>query len=118
MAGRYDIAEYETGYGYDPDDSGLLACDQFPPKGYNVDFYCNSTLDALYKQEQATVDPGQRQQIFFNIHLIYLTEFPFITLFSPPVLSIVHKGTHNYQPSSLGGETSNIWEWWCDGGKC
>ena len=32
--------------------------------GYNIDFYCNHTLDALYQQEQATADPGARQQIF------------------------------------------------------
>jgi peptide/nickel transport system substrate-binding protein len=121
MAGRYDIAEFEiTGFvGYDPNDSSLLACDQFPPHGYNIDFYCNAALDALYNQELTTADPGLRQQLFFEIHRIYLTEFPFIVLFGMPDLAIVHKGTHNYQPGPLGAsETINIWEWWCDNGKC
>jgi peptide/nickel transport system substrate-binding protein len=119
VAGRYDIAEFSNTSGYDPDDAYLLACDQFPPTGFNVDFYCNHTLDALYQQEQATGDPGARQQIFKQIHQIYLTEFPFIVLYSPTALSIVRKGTHNYQPGPLGSiETVNIWEWWCDGGKC
>src|SRR5207253_8578101 len=40
-AGRFDIAEYPWGFGYDPDDSELLGCDQFPPKGLNYTFYCN-----------------------------------------------------------------------------
>jgi peptide/nickel transport system substrate-binding protein len=32
---------------------------------------------------------------------------------------MVKKGTHNYSPSSAGAsETVNIWQWWCDGGKC
>ena len=105
--------------GYDPDDSYLLACDQFPLTGYNIGFYCNPTLDTLYKQELATADPGRRQQIFEQIHRIYLTDFPFIVLYSPADLSIVRKGTHNYQPGPLGAiETINIWEWWCDNGKC
>ena len=116
ISGRYDIAEFNNGFDYDPDDAFLLACDQFPPTGFNIDFYCNQTLDALYHQEQATADPGARQQIFVQIHQIYLTEFPFIVLYSLNDFSIVRKGTHNYQPGPFGaGET---WEWWCENGKC
>jgi peptide/nickel transport system substrate-binding protein len=118
IAGRYDIAEQEIILGYDPDDSSILSCDQIPPKGYNIDFYCNPTLDALYTQEQATVDPGLRQQVFIQIHQLYLTEFPFITLYSPTENWMVRKGTHNYSPSPLGGDTYNIWQWWCNNGKC
>jgi peptide/nickel transport system substrate-binding protein len=121
VAGRFDIAEWANSFGYDPDDSFLLSCDDIPPKGTgsNWDFYCNPDLDALYKQELATTDPGVRQGIFEQIHHIYLTEFPFITLYSVPVdFSMVRKGTHNYQDGSIEGGTVNIWEWWCDNGKC
>ena len=117
ISGRYDIAEFENGFLYDPDDAFLLACDQ-SPTGENIIFYCNQTLDALYHQEQATADPGARQQIFVQIHQIYLTEFPFIVLYSLNDFSIVRKGTHNYQPNPFEGEAMNVWEWWCDGGKC
>ena len=118
VAGRYDIAEFETSFGYDPDDSSLLSCDQMPPNGGNFDFYCNRALDALYQQELATLDPGVRQGIFDQIHLIYTHQFPFIVLYGVPDIAMVRKGTHNYQISSLNGETINIWEWWCDKGKC
>ena len=119
LAGRYDIAEAGNGWFYDPDDSSLLSCDQIPPKGFgsNINFYCNPALDALYKQELATVDPGSRQNIFTQIQKIYLAELPFIVLFSMPIITMVRKGTHNYQVSPISGE-SNIWEWWCDRGKC
>ncbi len=118
VAGRYDIAEFETSFGYDPDDSSLLSCDQMPPNGGNFDFYCNRALDALYQQELATLDPGVRQGIFDQIHLIYTHQFPFIVLYGVPDIAMVRKGTHNYQISSLNGETINIWEWWCYRGKC
>ncbi len=111
VAGRNDIVEYADGSGYDPDDSGLLACDQY-------ERYCNSALDALYKQERETTDPGLRQQLFHQIHHIYLTDFPFIALYFPLDVAVVRTGTHNYQPSPVTGETVNIWEWWCDQGKC
>jgi peptide/nickel transport system substrate-binding protein len=120
VAGRYDIAEYGTtpSFGYDPDDSGLLSCDQIPPRGGNFDFYCNPALDALYRQEEATAEWGLRQQLFTQIHEIYLTDFPFIVLFGTPDLAMVHKGTHNYSSNPIAGEMINIWEWWCDHGKC
>jgi peptide/nickel transport system substrate-binding protein len=123
VAGRYDIAEWGYGFGYDPDDSALLSCDQIPPKGSgsNLAFYCNHALDALYKQEQATADPGVRQQIFQQIHGVYLTDFPFIVLYGAQNFGgfgLARKGTHNYQPSPIAGETINIWQWWCDKGKC
>ncbi len=73
----------------------------------------------LFVQEQATADAGVRQQIFKQIHQIYLTEFPFIVLYSPVEPALAHKGTHNYQPGPfITAETINIWEWWCDNGKC
>ena len=122
MAGRYDIAEYADNLTYDPDDSLFFACDQFPSaannfSGLNLDFYCNRALDSLYAQEQATADPGVRQQIFQQIHNIYLTQFPFIVLSAMTPFALVHRGTHNYQPWSFS-DAYNIAEWWCDHGKC
>jgi peptide/nickel transport system substrate-binding protein len=119
VAGRYDIAEFETGWNYDPDDSALLSCDQIPPKGFNINFYCNHALDALYKQELSTVDPGLRQQVFQQIHSIYLNVLPFIVLFSTSSVffSLARKGTHNYLPGPFT-DTYNIAEWWCDEGEC
>ena len=49
---------------------------------------------------------------------VYLTDFPFIPLYFPLDLSIARQGTHNYEPSPFSGDTDNIWEWWCDNGKC
>jgi peptide/nickel transport system substrate-binding protein len=119
VAGRYDIAEFENGWYYDPDDSASWACNQIPPNGFNINFYCNRVLDNLYQQEQSTADPGVRQQLFGQIHQIYLTDLPFITLYSMIYITFVHKGTHNYQPGAIGPtEAINIWEWWCDNGKC
>jgi peptide/nickel transport system substrate-binding protein len=117
ISGRYDIVEFGNNLSYDPDDSGLFACNQVPPVDSNIDFYCNPTLDKLFTQEQSTTDPGVRQQIYEQIHQVYLAQFPFITLYSPTWFALAHKGTHNYLPGPYTG-TYNIAEWWCDGGKC
>jgi peptide/nickel transport system substrate-binding protein len=122
VAGRYDIAEFENDWNWDPDDSVLFACNQIPSaankfNGINDSFYCNHTLDALFQQEQTTVDPGLRQNIFTQIDQIYLTELPFITLYSVTDLAITRKGTHNYLPIGID-PYYNSWQWWCDNGKC
>jgi len=119
VAGKFDIAEFEDSYTYDADDAALLACSQIPPAGFNITFYCNPALDKLFVQEQSTADPTARQAIFNQEHQIYLTDFPFITLYSPTDIA-VHKLTgHNYNPGPEGAsETVGNWNWWCTGGVC
>ena len=96
-----------------------LQSSQLPPNGFNVAFYCNHQLDTLFLQEQHTADPAQRQQLFDQIHQIYLTDFPFITLYSPVDLAMHKKLVHNYMPGPEGAAEDNmVWLWWCNGGHC
>src|SRR6266567_240098 len=59
-----------------------------------------------------------RQHLFQQLHQIYRAQLPFITLYSATLLFIVRKGTHNYLPGPFLEDNVNMWEWWCDGGKC
>lgn len=122
--GQYDIAEFENNWGPDPDDSTGFSCAAIPSAansfgGGNFSFYCNKQLDALFTQEQSVADPNQRQQIFNQIHQVYLTDYPFVTLYSPVDMAVVKNNAHNYLPNPGGpAETGTVWTWWCDGGKC
>jgi peptide/nickel transport system substrate-binding protein len=119
VSGRDDLFEFEDSWTYDADDSALFSCSQFPPNGSNFTFYCNPALDKLFTQEQATADPTMRQQIFDQIHQIYLTQFPFATLYSPTDIAMHKLTVHNYNPGPEGAsETVNIWQWWCTNGQC
>ncbi|MBV9229328.1 MAG: peptide ABC transporter substrate-binding protein, partial [Chloroflexi bacterium] len=115
--GKYDMAEWASSANYDANDSQFLACDQIGKQ--NLNWYCNPQMDALLRQEQSTPDPAARQQIFNKIHELLLTDFPFATEFSPNDISAHKLGTHNYKPGPFAAsEMVNIWEWWCDNGKC
>ncbi len=119
VAGRFDIGEYESSFTYDADDATVGACNQFPPAGFNIMFYCNPNLDKLYIQEESTADPAQRQAAFNQIHQIYLTDFPFVVLYSPVDIAMHKLTVHNYNPGPEGAqELVNVWEWWCEGGHC
>ena len=89
-----------------------------PAQWTKLDFYCNPALDALYDRNwrQRTRACGSR--LFVQIHQIYLTQFPFITLYSPSDLYDRAQGDAQLPAQSFAGETVNIWEWWCDNGKC
>ena len=117
--GTFDIAEFEDSFTYDADDASLLACSQIPPNGFNITFYCNHQLDSLYTQEESTADATTRQNVFNQIHQIYLTDYPFITLYSPVDIAMSKNVVHNYTPGPEGAsETINNWLWWCTGGQC
>jgi len=124
QVGKYDLAEFENSYVYDPDDASGFSCAQIPTAansygGQNFSFYCNKQLDQLFTQEQTTADPTTRQNIFNQIHQIYLTDFPFVTEYAPVDIAVVRNTGHNYIIGSEGSsETVNVMNWWCTGGKC
>lgn len=123
-AGQYDMAEFENNFPYDPDDASEFSCAQVPSAansfgGQNFSFYCNPALDKLFVQEQQTDSASARQAIFNQIHQIYLTQYPFVTLYGPLDIAMVKKGTSGYAPGPMGAsETIDVWNWSCANGKC
>ena len=118
-AGVYDIAEFENAWSYDADDSSSFSSSQIPPNGFNINFYSNKQLDALITQQESTADANARQQAFDQEHQIYLTEFPFITLYSPVDIAVHKNVTQNYAPGPEGAaETVGVQNWWCTNGTC
>jgi peptide/nickel transport system substrate-binding protein len=124
VVGKYDLAEYENSYTYDADDSPEWNCAQVPSAannygGQNFSFYCNPQVDKLQVAEQSTADYNQRQQAFNQLHQVYLTAFPFVTLYAPLDIALVKSTGHNYQIGSMGAvEAVNVMNWWCAGGTC
>ena len=122
--GKFDIGEFENSWTYDADDSSAFACNQIPSSansfgGGNYAQYCNKQLDALFQQELSTTDVNARQAVFNQEHQIYLTDYPFITLYGPTDISVAKNTVHNYLPGPEGAaETVNVWQWWCDNGTC
>jgi peptide/nickel transport system substrate-binding protein len=117
--GKHDLAEFENAWTYDADDASFVSCDQQPPNGENWSFYCNQQVQTLLNQEETSADPQVRQDAFNKLHQIYLTDFPFIILYSPADQGISKLTTHNYLPGPEGAsETVNVWEWWCTNGTC
>ena len=63
---------------------------------------------------------ARTERVSFNqIHQVYLTDFPFVTLYAPVDIAVVKSTGHNYVTGSMGAsESVNVMNWWCTGGKC
>lgn len=115
----YDLAEFASSTGYDPDDHTYFMCNQLTsaPGGFNVSHYCNPQVDAQYQIELSNPDQSARKAAFTAIHTQLTQDLPVIWYYSYGDLAVYKNTVHNYVPAGTG-ETYNIWEWWCTGGKC
>ena len=117
--GAYDLAEFASSTGYDPDNHTYFQCNQLTsaPGGFNVSHFCDPNVDAQYKIELSNPDQSARKAAITAIHTALSQQLPVIYYYSYPDLAVYKNTVHNYQPAGTG-ETWNIWEWWCSGGKC
>jgi len=115
----YDLAEFASSTGYDPDNHSYFECNQLTsaPGGFNVSHYCNPQVDAQYQIELTNPDQAARKAALTAIHTALAQDLPVVYLYSYPDLAVYKNTVHNYNTASTG-ETWNIWEWWCTNGKC
>ncbi len=115
-SGDFDIGEYASSVGYDPDNPGTFLCSETPdhdPNGSNWGFYCNPTVDQAIHTEETNPDLNARKQAFNTIHQALLTDLPCMYLYNFGNLWVHRNNVHNYDPSPSGpSETWNVWEWW------
>jgi peptide/nickel transport system substrate-binding protein len=75
----FDLAMWDWFPAADPDFIlSVLTCSQYG--SWNDSGYCKDAYDALYKQQKSAVDPGQRQQIIFQMQEMAYQDRPYIIL--------------------------------------
>lgn len=81
--GKYDIGMSGQGYGYAGDLSAILACNQFPPGGFNTTHFCNQKLDSLMTAFNGTYEPAEAKRISGDVQRIIADDVPIVVLFIP-----------------------------------
>lgn len=114
----YDVAEFETGPGVDPDNRALYNSNYFPQAGgSNLMFYKNTDVDNWTSQQVKISDQNARKALFTQIHTQVNKDVPIIWLYSVGDLCEYNTKIHNYAPSGEGpSETWNAADWWLTGG--
>lgn len=112
--GHFQIAEFGTGGGYDPDDHWYLSSDQTPEQGGdNYMRYANAEVDQQERVQQGTADIKARTAAFHIIQADILKDLPVMYLAAAQNIACARSDLHNYMPSAFSvSETWNVWDWW------
>jgi peptide/nickel transport system substrate-binding protein len=109
--GKYDVAWLGWIGGVDPDDDTLWACDQFPPDGYNLSFYCDPRIDAQERIALSSYDLPTRRAAYRRIQELLDEDVPVDFLFWTHSHDAMRAGLTDYRPGPTVTEFTNPWQW-------
>jgi peptide/nickel transport system substrate-binding protein len=102
--GLYDIAQYSSNPAFpDPEASGNWLCEQISsaenPDGANWQGVCIEGLDALLKEQSATLDMQARIDLYHQISQLMYDEVLYIGMWKDPDLWSIHSRLQNVKLS-------------------
>lgn len=106
--GKYDIAIAGWVLGADPDDSTLWMCNQEPPNGYNISFFCDRRLDAAEREALHTYDFAARRAAYWKIQELLAQDVPAVFLSWVDNSYAVRDSIQNFRP---GENFFGSWGW-------
>ncbi len=109
--GKFQMAYFGWVSGFDPDNSSLYACDQFPPAGQNNLFWCDKKLDDAEKDTLGTFDQQRRIADYSIIEHELIEQVPTIFVFHDRRIDVISDKFHGYKPGPANSAYWNPWEW-------
>lgn len=74
--------------------------------------FANDEIDALLEEGRRTFDREARRQAYFRIQEILAEEQPYVFLYAPESLPIIHGRFQDVELGALGVTVSNFLRWW------
>jgi peptide/nickel transport system substrate-binding protein len=100
-SGKFDVTFFYWQLDPTGDLSNLLACDQIPPDGQNVDRYCDPKLDAAVKTVLATYDVPKRRAAVANVVRILIANVPQVVLYIRDDIHAYNRDLHGWHPNAI-----------------
>lgn len=111
LAGHYDIAVVDNGSGIDPDDSTMFMCDQMPPSGANLDFWCDPTFDTAERGALAHYDQPTRKRYYAVTQRELLEQSPVVFLYYDRQILVTSPRLHGFAATPAVIFNWNTWQW-------
>lgn len=108
---RFEAVILGWGIGLDPDQYDIWHSSKTGKKEFNFISYKNEAVDSLLEKGRRTFDPDERKEAYFKFQEILAEEVPYIFLYVPDSLPIVHHRIKNIKPEPVG-ITYNLHEWY------
>jgi len=108
---RFEAVILGWSIGLDPDQYDIWHSSKTGEKEFNFVSYSNPEVDELLEKGRRTFDIQERKRAYFRIQEILAEDLPYIFLYVPDALPIVHARFKGIRPSPIG-ITYNIHEWY------
>lgn len=108
---RFEAVILGWSIGLDPDQYDIWHSSKTGPKEFNFISYKNPEVDRLLEAGRRTFDMEKRKRAYYRIQEILAEEQPYVFLYVPYALPIVHKRFHGIKPAPIG-ITYNIHRWY------
>jgi peptide/nickel transport system substrate-binding protein len=86
----------------DPDQYDIWSSKKTGPKELNFVGFQNAEVDRLLEEGRRTFDPEGRKKAYFRIQEILAEEQPYVFLYYPDALPVVHVRIHGIKPAPAG----------------
>jgi len=86
----------------DPDQFDIWHSSKTGPKELNHVGYANAEVDRLLDEGRSTFDLEKRKKAYFRIQEILAEEQPYVFLYVPEALPVVHNRFHGIEPAPAG----------------
>ncbi len=97
--------------GLDPDQHDIWHSSKTAEKELNFVSYVNPEVDRLFEEGRSTFDIKKRKEAYHRIHEILAEDVPYVFLYVPDALPIIHNRFKNIRPTPLGIRY-NINQWY------
>ncbi len=108
---RFEAVILGWSIGIDPDQYDIWHSSKTKEKDFNFVSYKNTAVDQLLEQGRRTFAIEERRQAYFRIQEILADELPYIFLYVPDALPIVHARFKGIKPSPIG-ISYNLHKWY------
>ncbi len=107
---RFEAVVLGWSIGLDPDQYDIWHSSKTKEKEFNFVSYNNPEVDELLEKGRRTFDINERKKAYFRIQDILADELPYLFLYVPDALPIVHARFHGIEPAPIGiGYNINKW---------
>lgn len=108
---RFEAVILGWSIGLDPDQYDIWHSSKTKEKEFNFVSYSNPEVDRLLEKGRRTFDIEERKKAYYRIQEILAEEQPYIFLYVPDALPVVHSRFKGIEPSPIG-ISYNIHKWY------
>jgi len=99
---KFDAVILGWSISQDPDQYDIWSSKKTGPKELNFVGFQDAEVDRLLEEGRRTFDPEGRKKAYFRIQEILAEEQPYVFLYYPDALPVVHKRIHGIEPAPAG----------------